>query len=147
MPQISDFLSTFRQCLAIKWYLRDEGLLLQCLNGIVYVFKRVMNTPSMIVGPSIILLQPLVGRFHASDLNFPPTFWQCLAIKWYLRDEGLLLQCLIGIINVFKRVMNTPSMIVGPSIILLQPLDKSHFILCHSDTKLLEGCLTILSLL
>ena len=26
-----------------------------------------MNTPSMTVSPSIILLQPHVGRFHASD--------------------------------------------------------------------------------
>jgi len=26
-----------------------------------------MNTPSMIVGPSTILLLPHVGRFHASD--------------------------------------------------------------------------------
>ena len=82
-------------------YLRDEGLLLQCLIGIAYVFKRVMNTPSMIVGPSIILLQPHVGRFLASDPDFLPTFRQCLAIKWYLRDEGLLLQCLIGIAYVF----------------------------------------------
>jgi len=122
MSQISDFDPTFRQRLAIKWYLRDEGLLLQCLIGIVYVFKRVMNTPSMIVGPSLILLQPLVGRFHVLDLNFRPTFWQRLAIKWYPRDVGLLLQCLINIVYVFKRVMNTPSMIVGPSIILLQPL-------------------------
>ena len=29
-----------------------------------------MNTPSMIVSPSIILLQPHVGRFYASDLDF-----------------------------------------------------------------------------
>jgi len=29
-----------------------------------------MNTPSMIVSPSIILLQPHVGGFHASDLDF-----------------------------------------------------------------------------
>jgi len=40
-----------------------------------------MNTPSMIVGPSIILLQPHVGRFHAPDeensrfsANSQPTF-------------------------------------------------------------------------
>jgi len=74
MPQISDFDPTFRQRLAIKWYLRDEGLLLQCLIGIVYVFKRVMNTPSMIVGPSIILLRPHVGRFHASDFLISANF-------------------------------------------------------------------------
>jgi len=35
--------------------------------GIVWVYDKVMNTPSMIVGPSIILLQPHVGEFHASD--------------------------------------------------------------------------------
>jgi len=117
-----NFRPTFWQCLAIKWYLRDEGLLLQCLIGIVYVFKRVMNTPNMIVGPSIILLQPLVGRFHASDLDVESTFRQRLAIKWYPRDVGLLPECLFGIVYVFKRVMITPNMIVGPSIILLQPL-------------------------
>ena len=36
--------------------------------GIVWVYSMVMNTPSMILGPSTILLQPLVGRFHASDV-------------------------------------------------------------------------------
>jgi len=37
--------------------------------GIVWVYNRVMNTPSMIVGPSTILLQPHVGvgGIHASD--------------------------------------------------------------------------------
>jgi len=35
--------------------------------GIVWVYNKAMNTPSMIVGPSIILLQPHVGEFHASD--------------------------------------------------------------------------------
>ena len=35
--------------------------------GIVWVYNKVMNTPSMIVEPSIILLQPNVGWFHASD--------------------------------------------------------------------------------
>jgi len=121
MPQIFLFQLTFRQCLAIKWYLRDVGLLLECLIGIVYVLNRLMNTPSMIVGPSVTLLRPHVGRFHASDFDFDPTFRQRLAIKWYLRDEGLLLECLIGIVYVFKRVMNTPSMIVGPSVTLLRP--------------------------
>ena len=49
-----------------------------------------MNTPSMIVGPSVILLQPLDGRFLASDLDFLLTFRQHLAIKcWHLRDLGL----------------------------------------------------------
>jgi len=31
-----------------------------------------MNTPGMIISPSIILLQPHVGRFHVSDLDFLP---------------------------------------------------------------------------
>ena len=102
-----------------------------------------MNTPSMIVWPSVILLQPHAGRFLASDWDFLPTFRQCLAIKWYLRDVGLLLQCLIGIVYVFKRVMNTPSMIVGPFIILLQPLvgrfhasdqEKSRFFANSQET-------------
>ena len=35
--------------------------------GIVWVYNKVMNTPSMIVTPSTILLQPHVDRFHASD--------------------------------------------------------------------------------
>ena len=60
--------------------------------GIVWVYNKVMNTPSMIVGPSTILLQPHVGRFHASDENTPrkvppnldflPTLRTSLAIKW-----------------------------------------------------------------
>jgi len=123
MPQIFWFLLTFRQCLAIKWYLRDVGLLLQCLIGIVYVFKRMMITPSMIVGSSVIPLQPLLlAGFMPQIFRFQLTFRQCLAIKWYLRDVGLLLECLIGIVYVFKRIFITPSMIVGHSVILLQPL-------------------------
>ena len=55
------------------------------------MYKNVMNNPSMIVGPSIIHLQPHVGRFLASDLDFLPAFRQHLAIKWYLSDVGLLL--------------------------------------------------------
>ena len=35
--------------------------------GIVWVYNKLINTLSMIVSPSNILLQPLVGRFHASD--------------------------------------------------------------------------------
>ena len=35
--------------------------------GIVWVYNSVMNTPSMFEGPSNILLQPLAGRFLASD--------------------------------------------------------------------------------
>ena len=35
--------------------------------GIVWMYNSVMNTPSMFVGPSNILLQPLAGRFLASD--------------------------------------------------------------------------------
>ena len=80
-----------------------------------------MNTPSIIVGPSVILLQPLDGGFLASDFDFLSTFRPHLAIKWHLRDVGLLLYCLISIVKVHNKVMNTPSMIVGPSIILLQP--------------------------
>jgi len=39
-----------------------------------------MNTPSRFLGPSVILLQPIGGRFHASDPVFLPTL-QCLVIK------------------------------------------------------------------
>ena len=52
------------------------------LIGIVRMHNKLMNTPSMIVSPSILLLQHHVGGFHASDLEFLPTFRQCLAIKW-----------------------------------------------------------------
>ena len=38
--------------------------------GIVWVYNKLMNTPSMIVSPSTILLQPHVGGFLASDLDF-----------------------------------------------------------------------------
>ena len=39
-----------------------------------------MNTPSMIVTPSTILLQPHVGRFHASDQEkVSPNFLQLLS--------------------------------------------------------------------
>ena len=69
-----------------------------------------MNTPRMIVRPSIILLQPHVGRFHAcSDSDFQPTFWQFLVIKRCLRDVGLLLECLIKKFYVYKRIINTCS--------------------------------------
>jgi len=55
--------------------------------GIVYMYNKVMNTPSMIAGPSTILLQPHVGGFHASDqpgknLDFLPTLRASLVIKW-----------------------------------------------------------------
>ena len=54
--------------------------------GIVWVYNKVMNTPSMIVGPSAILLQPHVGRFHASDEEkisiFSANSQTSLAIKW-----------------------------------------------------------------
>ena len=43
------------------------------LFGIVWVYNKVMNTPSMIVSLSTILLQPHVGGFLASDLDFLPT--------------------------------------------------------------------------
>ena len=54
--------------------------------GIVWVYNKVMNTPSMIVGTSTILLQPHVGRFHASDQEKNLIFCQLsdkfMAIKW-----------------------------------------------------------------
>jgi len=49
------------------------------LFGIVYVHNRLMNTPSMIVSPSTILLQPHVGRFLASDYS---DFWQLSGNVW-----------------------------------------------------------------
>jgi len=42
----------------------------------------VMNTPSMIVGPSIILLQPHAGGFHASDQEKISIFCQLSANVW-----------------------------------------------------------------
>jgi len=41
------------------------------------MYNKLMNTPSMIVSPPIILLQPHVGGFHASDqekTRFPADF-------------------------------------------------------------------------
>ena len=46
--------------------------------GIVWMHNSAMNTPSMIVGPSTILLQPHVGRFHASDQEKISIFCQLL---------------------------------------------------------------------
>ena len=58
--------------------------------GIVWVYNKVIYTPSMIVGPSIILLLSYVGKYLASDLDtFLPTYRQYLAINRYLRDVGL----------------------------------------------------------
>ena len=85
MPKIRrnlDFLPTLSKRLAIKLGYSSMQVLQYYMCGIVWMYNNVMNTPSMIVGPSIILLQPHVGRFHASDLDFLPTLSQCLAIKW-----------------------------------------------------------------
>jgi len=53
--------------------------------GIVWVYAKAMITPSMIVGHITILLQPHVGRFHASDQEknrFSANSQASLAIKW-----------------------------------------------------------------
>ena len=83
-----------------------------------------MNTPSMIVGPSIILLQPHVGRFLASDwakIEFSADFQATFGHQVVPQRCRLATIVLVGIVYMYNKVMNTPSMIVGPSIILLQP--------------------------
>jgi len=40
-------------------------MIVECLIGIIYAYMRAMNTPSIIAGPSVIHLQPHVGRFLA----------------------------------------------------------------------------------
>ena len=132
------FLPTFRQRLAIKWHLRDVGLLQQCLFGIVQVHNKLMNTFSIFLRPSTILLQPHGGRFLASDFRFLPTSRQCLAIKWHLRDVGLLQQCLFGIVYVHNKLMNTFSIFLRPSTILLQP-HGGRFLASDSDFCRLPG--------
>ena len=86
--------------------------------GIVWMYNKVMNTPSMIVGPSTILLQPHVGGFHASDLDFLPTLRQV----WPSRGGISACRCYnsrcLALLWMYNKVMNTPSMIVGPSTIL-----------------------------
>ena len=114
------FLPTSRQCLAIKWGYGIMQVLQQQMFGIVQVYNKLMNTSSMIASPSIILLQPHVGRFHASDLYFLPTSRQCLAIKWGYDIMQVLQQWLFGIVWVYNKLMKTPGMIISPSIILLQ---------------------------
>lgn len=71
----SRFSANSQTSLAIKWGYFSMQVLQQQVFGIGYVYNKVINTPSMISGPSIILLQPHVGRFHAS-LNFQSTFRQ-----------------------------------------------------------------------
>ena len=53
--------------MAIKWHIRDVGLLLECLIGIVLVYKKVMNTIRHDCKSSIILLQPHVDETTASE--------------------------------------------------------------------------------
>jgi len=82
----------------------------------------------MIVRPSIILLQPLVGRFHASDFDFQPTFRQFghqVAVPQRCRLATTVLDwhCLCD-----NSMMNTPSMIVRPSV-TLGPLWRVEFTL------------------
>ena len=92
--------------------------------GILWVYIKAVNTPSMIVGLSSILLQPHVGRFHASDqeksqisADFQAMFGhQVVPQRCRLATRVLVWHC-----YVYKRVMNSPSMIEGPSIKLLQP--------------------------
>ena len=56
--------------------------------GIVWVYNKVMNTPSMNVTPSTILLQPHVGRFHMPQpqirkkSRFSANSQTSWAIKW-----------------------------------------------------------------
>ena len=71
------------------WTINDMKAIMQelmyWLFGIVWVYNKLMNTPSMIVSLSTILLQPYVGRFlpqNGQKFNFLPTFRQCLANKW-----------------------------------------------------------------
>jgi len=51
-----------------------------------------MNIISIFLGPSVILLQPHVGGFHASDFVFLPTFWQCLALIEF-GHQGCISSC------------------------------------------------------
>ena len=97
-----------------------------------------MNTFSIFLRPSTILLQPHGGRFLASDFDFLMTVRQCLAIKRHLRDVGLLLECLFGIVWVYNMLMNTPSRFLGPSVILLQP-HGGRFLASDSDFYWLSG--------
>jgi len=50
--------------------------------GSVWVYNKVMNTPSMIAGSSTILLQPHVGGFHASDQEKTSIFCQLSGQVW-----------------------------------------------------------------
>ena len=65
-------------------------LLIYWCFTIVYVIP--VDTCSTFVGPSIILLQPHVDGFLASDqwCFLSPFLRLCLAIKWHLRDVGML---------------------------------------------------------
>ena len=52
------------------------------LFGIVWVYNKLMNTVSMIVSPSSILLQPHVEMFHASDQEKISIFCQLSGQVW-----------------------------------------------------------------
>ena len=80
-----------------------------------------INTPSMIVSPSIILLQPHVGRFHASDQEKISISADCQAMFGQQVGVWHHVGAAIVVVWVYNKLMNTPSMIVSPSIILLQP--------------------------
>ena len=120
-------------------------VLQQWLFGIVQVHNKSMNTPSMIISPSIILLQPHVGRFHASDLPqiliFCRLVRQCLTNKWGCCIMQVLQQWLFGIVWVYNKLINTLSMIISPPTILLQPLvgrfhasDQAKIRIFYTDT-------------
>jgi len=47
-----------------------------------------INTPSMIISPSTILLQPLVGRFHASDQAKIRIFCQWSGNVWPMAGKS-----------------------------------------------------------
>ena len=95
--------------------------------GIVWMYNKAMNTPSMIVGPSIILLQPHVGWFHAGRF-LASDFWFSRHFSAMFGHQVVL--CHLLSVNIAKegqfmgtyKVMNTLYMFIGPSISLLQPL-------------------------
>ena len=89
-----------------------------------------MNTPIMIVSPSIILLQPHVGRFNASDHEIH-------SILCKLSDKfghqvapqrcRLTAYCWLGMLYMHWRVVNTCSTCTGQSISLLNHMLTGFF--------------------
>ena len=77
-------ISISSQLLDNVWPLRGDMPSCRCYNsdffGIVWVHNKLINTPSMILSPSTILLQPHVWLFLASqvrkNLDFLPTIRQ-----------------------------------------------------------------------